>query len=110
MAILMNVTPPEKLLQFRTLVRAVAKTHPEMMPDQARQVLLQEAKSLGIDPVDVRKVLGIYKFASPEIEEQWLSVTEEKFPRWMCLSGQPELGTCWRDFRTEMEFVWIPPG
>lgn len=110
MAILLNVSSSERLLRFRALVRTVSKIHPLAMPDQAREVLLQEAKTLEIDPVDVRRVLAMYTFASPESEGRWVAVTEEKLPRWKLLLGQPELGTYWRELRTEMEFVWVPGG
>ena len=110
MAIIVNSTNTEKLNQFRILIRTVAKTHPGMMPYEARQVLLNEAKALGIDPIDIRKVLKMYLFSPLTTENQWISVTEETYPRWKILPGYPELGTCWREPYTGMEFVWIHGG
>ncbi|MBF0461359.1 MAG: formylglycine-generating enzyme family protein [Magnetococcales bacterium] len=109
MAVVLNVSPSEKLLQFRAMVRVVSKSHAGMMPNQARQVLLQEAEALELDSMDVRRVLGMYSFAQ-ESWDRWVTVTEDKFPRWKVLPNQPELGTYWRDLRTEMEFVWVPGG
>ncbi len=109
MAVILNVSPSEKLLQFRAIVRVVSKTHAGTMPNQVRQILLQEAENLELDPMDVRRVLGMYSFAQ-ESWDRWVTVTENKLPRWKVLPNQPELGTYWRDLRTEMEFIWVPGG
>ncbi|MBF0162433.1 MAG: formylglycine-generating enzyme family protein [Magnetococcales bacterium] len=109
MAIILNISPSEKLLQFRAIVRVVAKTHSGVMANQVKQVLMQEAETLELDPMDVRRVLGMYSFAQ-ESWDRWVTVTEHKLPRWRVLPNQPELGTYWRDLRTDMEFVWVPGG
>jgi formylglycine-generating enzyme required for sulfatase activity len=109
MAIILNVSPSEKLLQFRTLVRIVSKSHGGVMPSQVRQILLQEAEVLELDSMDVRRVLGMYSFGQ-DAWDQWVTFSDERLPRWRVSPDQPELGTYWRDIRTDMEFVWIPGG
>lgn len=110
MAIIVNINPTEAMKLFRAMVRVVSKTHFDVIPNHARQILVNEAETLGIIPADVKKVFGMYNFSESESEERWVSVTEEQFPRWKFLAKQPELGTCWREPRTGMEFVWVPGG
>ncbi|WP_227657607.1 formylglycine-generating enzyme family protein [Candidatus Magnetaquicoccus inordinatus] len=109
MAVLVNVSPSDKLLQYRAIVRVVSKSHGGVMPNQVRQILQQEAEAMDLDPLDVRRILGMYSF-SQESWDRWVSVGEGKFPRWKVMQNQPELGTYWRDLRTNMEFVWVPGG
>ncbi|MEO5363240.1 MAG: formylglycine-generating enzyme family protein [Magnetococcus sp. DMHC-8] len=109
MAVLLNVSPSEKLLQFRAIVRVVSKTHAGAMSNQVRQVLQQEAEAMELDAMDVRRVLSMYNFAQ-ESWDRWVTVAETKLPRWKIMPNQPELGTYWRDLRTGMEFIWVPGG
>lgn len=108
--IIVNTLHSEAIKQFRTLARIVAKTHPGVMPDKARQILMAEAKELGIDPLHAKRILKLYNFAASKQDPDWVAVTPDPFPRWKLPIDEPEIGSCWMEPRTRMMFVWVPGG
>ena len=106
-----KLSQPKALTHFKELVEISSEVHPGgFMSDYAKQVLKRKAKHMNIHPRDRDRIFAEYKFFPPEWDERWISITEDKFPRWKFIPGQPEPGTIWKEPLTGMEFVWVPGG